>query len=174
MILSTERLILRPFEMSDAAALHALLQDPEIANGVLKVPHPYLEGMAEEWIQSRLSPPDDHYNFAITCDGLLIGAINMWVTPQHKRGGLGYWIGKAYWGQNYMTEAVGRIIQYGFEELDLNRIYAECFAFNIGSARVMEKNGMKREAYLRQAVLHRVSGELRDLIVYGILRCEYL
>ena len=73
-------------------------------------------------------------------------------------------------GQEYATEAVKVIISFGFQELDLHRIFATCHPENIASARVMQKIGMQQEGYLRE---HRwIKGEWRDSWLYAILEHE--
>ena len=63
---------------------------------------------------------------------------------------LGYWIGAPAARQGYMTEAARTMLRFGFKQLSLHRIYATCDPDNIGSVRVLEKLGMRREGYLRQ------------------------
>jgi ribosomal-protein-alanine N-acetyltransferase len=96
----------------------------------------------------------------------------MALTPQHARAELGYAIGRAWWGQGLMTEAVVEAIRYGFEELGLNRIEARCLTYNIGSARVMEKAGMTYEGTIREQVFYK--GSFDDLKLYSILRREWV
>ena len=75
-----------------------------------------------------------------------------------------------YWNQGYATEAAGRVVEYGFETLDLHRIQAFVLPTNIGSVRVLEKLGFRREGVLRDYVLK--WGEFQDRAIYGLLRGE--
>ena len=84
------------------------------------------------------------------------------------RAELGYWIGKPYWGQGYCTEAARATLDFGFEQLGLNRIFAHHFARNPASGRVMQKIGMTREGRLRQHV--KKWDAFEDLELYGILK----
>jgi ribosomal-protein-alanine N-acetyltransferase len=89
----------------------------------------------------------------------------------HKKAELGYWIGAPYWSQGYCTEASQSIIEFGFRELDLNRIYALAMVENAGSWRVMEKVKMKYEGIRRHNVIK--DGVSIDLKSYGILREDF-
>jgi ribosomal-protein-alanine N-acetyltransferase len=91
--------------------------------------------------------------------------------PKHSRAEIGYVIGRKYWGEGLMTEAVKEVIRFGFERMNLNRIQATCFPENIGSYRVMEKAGMKFEGTLREQMF--IKGRFQDLKLYSILRKEY-
>ena len=80
---------------------------------------------------------------------MLLGAIGLGLVTPHRRGSLGYWLGVPFWGQGYATEAVRRVVAYGFAELRLHRIEATVFSGNAASARVLEKVGMRCEGTLR-------------------------
>ncbi|MEC3022160.1 GNAT family protein, partial [Bacillus cereus] len=87
------------------------------------------------------------------------------------RGELGYWIGKNYWGKGFATEAVNRMIQFGFIELGLNKIWASAISRNRSSIKVLEKSGLRKEGTLRQNRL--LLNTYEDVDVYGILKTEY-
>lgn len=86
-------------------------------------------------------------------------------------GELGYWIGKNYWGKGFATEAVNRMIQFGFIELGLNRIWASAISRNRSSIKVLEKSGLRKEGTLRKNRL--LLNTYEDVDVYGILKTEY-
>ncbi|MEK6371707.1 MAG: GNAT family N-acetyltransferase [Acidobacteriota bacterium] len=168
----TERLVLRPFTLADAPAVQRLAGAREIALNTLLIPYPYPEGAAEAWISKPRDPND--INFAITLreSGELVGAIGLVVGREHDRAEIGYWIAVEHWNRGYATEAARAVIRYGFEELNLNRIFAVHFARNAGSGRVMQKLGMRHEGSLRE---HLVKwGERIDVELYGILRGDWL
>ena len=169
--LHTERLVLRPFVPADAPRIQELAGERDVALNTMHIPHPYPEGGAEEWIATQ-DEKREHGNviFAID-DGGFVGGIGLRVQREFDRAEIGYWIGKPIWGRGYATEAAGAIIRLGFEEMNLNRIYAGYFSRNAASARVMVKNGMKYEGTLRQHV--RKWDEFVDVVYYGILRCEW-
>jgi RimJ/RimL family protein N-acetyltransferase len=80
-------------------------------------------------------------------------------------------IGVPYWNQGYATEAAQHAVDWGFQQLGLNRIYAQHFGSNPASGRVMQKMGMKYEGTLRQHYIR--FGEVQDAVCYGILRDEW-
>jgi ribosomal-protein-alanine N-acetyltransferase len=170
--LTTARLVLRPIQMSDAAEIQRLAGERDVAATTLRIPHPYLDGMAEEWINSLTTRYDkgEATVFVITRggDGALLGAIGLEICREHERAELGYWIGKQYWGNGYCTEAARAVVEYAFETLRLNRIVAHHFAHNEASGRVMRNIGMRYEGHLVQHV--KKWGKFVDLLVYGLVR----
>ena len=174
-VLRTERLVLRPFALSDAADIQRLAGEWEIADTTLNISHPYEDGMAEEWIATHKPRFEEGKlcNFAITLrdSGDLVGAVGLVITRRFDHAELGYWIGKPYWGKGYCTEAARAVIGYGFTHLDLHRIHASHMARNPASGRVMENTGMKREGVLRGHV--KKWDKYEDLVVYAILRHEW-
>jgi RimJ/RimL family protein N-acetyltransferase len=175
-ILETPRLILRPFTLSDARDVQHLAGDREIASTTLNVPHPYEDGMAEQWIGTHQEKYErgELVNFAIVrrADNALLGAIGLRITQQHAHAELGYWLGKPYWNAGYCTEAAHVVVAYGFERLGLQRIHASHMTRNPASGRVMQKLGMRYEGCLRQHVNKWEVFE--DLALYGILQSEYV
>lgn len=173
MILETERLRLRPLDLSDAPTIQVLATPPEIAMFTLNMPSPYPEGGAEQYIRSRIEQADKGYVFGIVrkADQQLMGMIGLHPDGKFQRAEMGYWIGVPYWNQGYMSEAARRVIAFGFSETDLNRIYAGFFSPNIASRRVMENAGMTYEGMLRQHVQR--FGTFYDLGYCGILRAEW-
>jgi hypothetical protein len=98
--IETERLILRPFELSDAKNVKRLAGDKAIASTTLNIPHPYEDGMAEKWIakHQELFDAGQAVHFAITTksNGKLVGAISLMdISERHSRADMGYWIGKS-------------------------------------------------------------------------------
>ncbi len=172
----TKRLILRPFTMADAADVQRLAGDRAIAATTGgNIPHPYEDGMAEEWIAShpKLYEEGKAVNFAVVlrADSLLIGATALTIGETTRRAELGYWIGKPYWGRGYCTEAAQTMVEYGFEVLRLNRIHACHFGSNPASGRVMQKLGMSYEGCRRQHFCK--WGRFEDCVDYAILKSEY-
>lgn len=137
---------------------------------MLRVPHPYPDGGAAEWIATAAQRGRD---FAIELHetGEVVGSIAINPYEQHRRAEIGYWVAVAHWGRGYMTEAVRAIIDYGFRELGLNRVHAECHGDNPASARVLEKAGMTYEGTLRQHSFR--LGRFADKLQFGILRSEW-
>ncbi len=174
--LKTARLILRPLRLSDARDLQRLAGDRAIAATTCNIPHPYEDGMAENFITNCAIAfqKGEMVNFAVTlaADGTLVGGIGLTIARENSRAEMGYWIGKPYWNRRYATEAASAVLKYDFETLNLNRIFASHFENNPASGRVMQKIGMKREGILRKHILK--WGEYLDLEQYGMLKREYL
>jgi len=173
--LSTERLVLRPFDLSDARAVQRLAGAREVADTTLHIPHPYRIGMAEAWIGTHREAfaAGRSVTFAIVRKRprALVGAIGLQLDLAHGRAELGYWIGVPFWGRGYCSEAAAAVLRHGFETLGLNRVHAAHFARNPASGRVMQKVGMGREGCLRGHV--RKGDVFEDLEVYGMLVGEW-
>ena len=173
-ILTTERLTLRPFSLSDAKEVQRLAGDRAIADTTLNVPHPYEDGMAEGWIQTHAPKYllGELVAFAVVeqSSGALVGAVGISISKQFNRGELGYWIGVPYWGQGFCTEASKCLVNFAFSKLGLHRVTAYHLARNPASGRVMEKIGMRKEGLLRE---HNYRwGKHEDLVAYGILATD--
>ncbi len=170
--LTTERLILRPFAATDATDVQRLAGAREVALNTLHIPHPYLDGVAEAWIERIRQPEAPETVFAIVPreTGELAGAVGL-VPKEHDKAEIGYWIGVPYWGRGYATEAASAVIAYGFEQRGLNRIEACHFTRNPQSGRVLAKCGMQREGTWRQAI--RKWDQYVDVTWWSILRSEW-
>lgn len=173
--LETAHLLLRPFNLDDAPVVKALAGAREIAAVTLHVPHPYEEGMAEQWIggHGREWEQGKSVVFAVVRreGNALVGAISLRINAGARNAELGYWFGVPYWGQGYATEAARAVVGFAFEELGLHRVYAAHMAGNPASGRVMEKIGMQYEGCLRQ---HDCKwGEFHDLVMRGVLASEW-
>ena len=169
--LTTPRLLLRPFEMQDAASVEALAGDARVADTTAAIPHPYPPGAAEAWIATLA--PDFEARRQITCavalrdGGVLIGAMSlMSLSEEHARAEIGYWIGVPYWSHGYCTESAARLIRYAHETFGITRIVARCLARNPASARVMVKLGMQSEG--RQVGHVHKNGQFEDMLMYGL------
>ena len=173
--IETERLVLRPFALEDAADVQRLAGDPAIADTTLNIPHPYPDGAAESWINTHQERWQSGLGVicAITLrsTGELVGAISvLGISQQNSHGEMGYWIGKPYWGNGYCTEAARALIRFSFETMGLHRVFAHHLARNPASGRVMAKAGMRYEGTLREHT--RKTDIFEDLPVYGILAGE--
>ncbi len=173
--LKTERLLLRSFTLKDAPDVQRLAGERDVARTLLSVPHPYEDGMAEEWIRTHRPGFErgELVVFAVTdrAADRLLGAIGLTLTTAHERAELGYWIGKPYWGRGYATEAAAAVLAYAFDALGLNRVHATHLTRNPASGRVMQKIGMTHEGRSRDHF--KKWGVFEDVEQYGILRREY-
>lgn len=144
--LTTARLLLRAFTPADAPAVRALAGDPDVASTTAGIPHPYDEGMAEQWISTHAGQfaGGTGVVYAITAraDGALIGAAGLAIDRPSRAAELGYWVGRPFWGKGYATEAASALVGYGFSALGLVEIHAHHMLRNPASGRVLEKVGM--------------------------------
>jgi [ribosomal protein S5]-alanine N-acetyltransferase len=166
--LETKRLVLRPLEPRDASSVEREVSRVEIAQ-MMAIPYPYPERAAAEWIAT--TKPGRDFAVELRETGELVGAITINPHEQHRRASLGYWCAVSHWGRGYATEAVLAVIDYGFRELALNRVHAECHGDNPASRRVLEKAGMTYEGRLRQHSFR--LGRFADKLQFGILRSEW-
>lgn len=173
-VLETERLILRPLRMSDAKDLYAYASDPQVSRHVLWDTHRSLAEsrrfLRAALRQYRRGLPG---SFAIEwrASGRMIGTIGfMWINVDHKSGEVGYSLSRDFWNRGVMTEALRRVIAFGFDELRLNRIEAQHEVDNPASGRVMAHAGMRQEGILRQRLMNK--GRFVDVALWAILRTD--
>ena len=167
--LTTARLRLRPFRMSDVDAVLAYASDPEWAEFPL---HPYDRGVAEHRVARSVAASwDKEAEFAVVFDGRVVGLICLLVDPKHQTAELGYEIAKDMWGRGLATEAAAAVCDWGFRECDLERIYATADSRNTRSHRVMQKLGMKYEGTEHSCEVGR-EGRI-DSVCYAVLRDEW-
>ena len=165
---------IRKWELSDAADLAAALSNKKVQDNLRDgLPYPYTEQDGIEFISAMLSADrNDIFAFAITIDDKAIGSIGAFRQNNiHKQTAeLGYYIGEDYWGKGIMTEAVKQICEFVFSKSDIIRIYAEPFAYNTASCRVLEKAGFQYEGTLRKNAIK--NGKVLDMKMYSLLREE--
>jgi len=171
--LNTGRLVLREFTAEDVDAVHRYATDPEVYKyqpwgpNTVKNTIDFIQGA----IARRLKSPRDDYELAVEHpESGLIGGCGIFVTSEGKAE-MGYTLRKDMWGKGYGTEVVGTLIHFGFHQRGLHRIEASCDTRNVGSYRVMEKNGMTREGTLREN--KKIHGEWRTSYIYSILDREF-
>ncbi len=172
--LETARLRLRPFAADDAEALVRGLSEKAVADGTLRVPHPYPPERAQEFL-ADLAPRFEAgkaIQWAITRreDGRLVGGVGLTLARAHHKAELGYWIARDCWGQGFATEASAAVIAFAFGPLGLHRVDAHCYVENPASAAVMRKLGMTHEGRHRAAVWR--DGVPRDLEAYAVLATD--
>jgi ribosomal-protein-alanine N-acetyltransferase len=172
--LQTARLMLRPYTPSDIPALVPLIGARGVAATTLRIPHPYSESYAQDFIAQA---QEDLSSGSCLRLGIILresnsqcGGIGLMIDSNHRHAELGYWIGTPYWGNGYATEAAAAVVKYGFETLGLERIFASHFSKNPASARVLQKIGMRHEGTQRAHILK--WGEFLDLEMYGILASD--
>ena len=154
-VIRSKHFILRPFKRGDEASLAENINNKKIYRNTLLIPYPYTLKDAKEWIAKNLKNLKKEkatmVNFVIDIRGEVAGSVGFSKIEGHKAE-IGYWLGKKYWGQGIMTEAVKLATKFGFEKLKLKRIYAYVFPWNKASMRVLEKAGYKLEGVLKKHV----------------------
>ncbi len=167
--LNTERLLLRPFRLSDIDDVLAYTSDPEWPAFYSR---PYDRGAAEYAVaRGILTSWDKEALFAVVLQGRVIGLVDLDVDPKHQSAELGYDIARDMWGQGLAPEAATAVCDWGFREFELVKVWAWANARNRRSLRVMEKLGMTREGLHRSC--EAVRGERVDGARYAVLRSEW-
>ena len=145
--LDTERFLLRPLRATDAAELHRLVNDWEVAKTLARVPFPYSRDLADEWIASTAEriAEGEAYHLAIARreDDVLVGCVGLTRNRDDRSAELGYWIGRRYWGQGIAPEVAGRLARWALANLDLDRIVASALMDNARSAAVLKRIGFR-------------------------------
>jgi len=170
--LETARLILRPYTLDDAPTVARLAGRREIADTTISIPHPYSEKQARDWIERRSQAKEIVFAVVTKKEHQVVGSVGLReIDREHGQAEMGCWIGVYWWGRGYATEATRALLQFGFETLRLNRIYAHHMIRNRASGRVLEKLGMKKEGVLRERV--RKWGVFEDVVLLAILKKEW-
>lgn len=173
--LATERLLLRRLAITDAAALHAVFSDPEVMRYWSSTPWSTPE-QAHEYIADANAAlaSGAMLRLGIECavTGQLIGQVALYsFDQQNRRCDVGYALGRAHWGQGYLSEALAAMLGHGFAALNLNRVEADIDPRNSASARVLERLGFRQEGLMRERWI--VGGEICDTAFYGLLRRDW-
>ncbi len=165
---------IRKWELSDAADLAAALSNKKVQDNLRDgLPYPYTEQDGADYISAMLSADEkETFAFAITVNGRVVGSIGVFRQGNiHRRTAeLGYYIAEEYWGKGIMTEAVRQTCEFVFDTSDMIRIYAEPFAYNKASCRVLEKAGFQYEGTLRSNAVK--NGKIVDMKMYSLLKEE--
>ena len=167
--LKTKRLILRPLTMDDFEVVHSWASNPE--NTRLMKWGPNTKEQTQEFLNNAKLGKD--FAVVLRDSNTVIGSCGIYPNSANDTGEIGWILHKNYWKHGYGTELGGELIRYGFEDLKLRRIFAECAAVNYGSSRVMERNAMRREATYIKAFWARVDKEWIDAAGYAILAEDY-
>ncbi|GHU82687.1 N-acetyltransferase [Clostridia bacterium] len=163
---------LREWKRSDAADLVAAINNKKVLDNLRDgIPFPYSLADAEDFIGTMLgTEKDSQWAFAITLDDKAIGSIGAFRQANiHSRTAeMGYYIAEPYWGQGVATAAIKMLCEYVFENTDIIRIFAEPFAYNAASCRVLEKAGFQFEGTLRKNAVK--NGNIVDMKMYSNLK----
>lgn len=170
MQLQLTRSTIRSWRPDDAAAIAEGANNRNIWLCVSdKLPFPYTLADAEAYLQKTFEADVEH-SFCIEVNGKTAGGIGIHpgVDIYRVSAEIGYWLAEPYWGRGIMSEAVRAFVAERFAAFPLERIFAQVYARNRGSARVLEKAGFEFEARLRRNVIK--DGQVLDSLMYSKLR----
>lgn len=175
MIIETERLILRPWEMSDSTALFQYGSDPRIGPNAGWPPlknteesKKIIELILSNWGFYAIVFKET--NEIVGCINILIGEASNFDIADDE-GELGFWIGVPHWGNGYATEAIEEMLDYGFEDLELKKIWCGYFSDNERSRSVQEKCGFQYQYTLEK--IKTLAGDEKTEIVMGMENSDY-
>jgi RimJ/RimL family protein N-acetyltransferase len=164
--------IVRSWRADDAPSLVRHANDRAIwLNLRDRFPHPYTAADAAWWVEHALAQ-QPQTDFAIDVAGEAVGGIGIILREDVERcsGEVGYWLGRTLWGRGITSVALRGFTGYCFGAYRLERIFAQVFAWNPASARVLEKAGYRLEAVMRRSAIK--DGVVVDQLLYGITRDE--
>jgi len=140
-VLETERLMLRRPTLADVKAIARLANDRRIAENTRRLPHPYSQDHAVEFVRAMADEPRETV-FLIENNHTPIGMVGVdWRVPEAPE--LGYWLGVEYWGQGFATEAARAVIDFAFEEFDIEHLMSGARVANPSSRNILEKCGFQ-------------------------------
>lgn len=175
-ILTTSRLILRNFRVEDGEAYMRMNVDPDVQRYMGQVKHPITPDEMRRWVANM----NGHYfsKAKITiCWAMetqakeFLGRIELAHFVRRSMADLSYHSDKRFWNNGYMTEAIGAVLKFAWERLELHRIQATVHPENVASLRVLTKNGFRQEGLLQK---ENFGNEFRDTIIMAVLREDLL
>lgn len=174
-ILETSRLIMRQPTLADVPAMIKYLNNPLISKTTLTIPYPYHLVDGKNWVNNVLKEWAEGtgctFGIVLKNTSEYIGAMGLHTTVQHNRAEAGYWIAEPYWNQGYASEALKAILQFGFDTMGYQKIFATHIIGNESSGRVMQNAGMVPEGVLKD---HYKKGDGYVTVVqYRITKEEY-
>jgi len=171
-----DRLVLREFSEEDWEGLHAYSADERLCLFLNWGPNS--EEDSRQFVQyavdQQKEEPRNHFELVIANkeSGEIVGNCCIRIThPHHREGELHVIVRRADWGKGYGSEGIAAMLDFGFRELYLHRIYSMVDPEDVATARVLEKNGLKREGHFRE---HKwIKEDWRDTLYYAVLDYEW-
>jgi 8-oxo-dGTP diphosphatase len=149
--LRTDRLTIRPLQACDAAALHRLVNDWDVAKTLARVPFPYPRALADEWIASTHAQMAEGRAWHLAIIGLgaggeeaLVGCVGLTLDAEARTAELGYWVGRKCWGQGLGPEAAGRVARWALANLDIEKLVASALVENTRSQALLRRIGFRQ------------------------------
>lgn len=174
--LHTERLTLRGYRDTDFNQMVDVLNNENITKETANIPYPFTNEDALKRVEfiTKGFENKTNYIFVITKNekDSLIGQIGLHLDVQNNKAEIGYWISEAFWGKGIATESLTALLKFGFEELNLNKIFATHFLDNPSSGKVLIKNGMIKEGLLKDEYKKR--DKYCSVNQYRLTKEEYL
>ena len=171
----TARLTLRPFVADDEEDMLAFESHADVARYLYNEPRDREENARELAVrqnQTALREERDSLVLAVELDARVIGYVLLvWLSEEHRQGEFGFVMHPDFHGRGYAAEAAVEMLRIGFEQLGLHRIVGRCDARNVGSARLMERLGLRKEAHLVEAEIFK--GEWGEELHYAMLASEW-
>ncbi len=173
--LTSDRLVFNRPQVADIPRIVEYAGDKRVEAGTLTMPHPYKEEHAIFWINKSNQgfKNGTEYLFAIREHQTknLLGVIGLHINKKHNHAELGYWLGVPHWNKGFITEAIAKMLEFGFLTLGLHKIFAIHFIENPASGKVMIKNGMIKEAEFKEHLIKK--GQYVSGIQYRLTIDEY-
>jgi ribosomal-protein-alanine N-acetyltransferase len=165
--ITTERLVLRPFQADDVEDALAYRDDAEFARFLPHIPQPFTHRDAEAFVSTNMKEPWERSpTFAVVFEERVIGTVNFEVDTAKNTAMIGYAIGRAWWGRGIATEAARAAMTWAVEAFGFVRVWASTDLEHVRSQRVLEKLGMRRESVRVADHIGRY-GKAVDEVVYG-------
>ena len=173
-VIKTKHLVVGPLNMGDASAMYRQLRQLPENSGWAGSGAAQSEKICRMRINHHAAAfkrkANIHWAVRKTRGKGLIGVFKLFEIEYQAKAEVGYWIGKRYWNNGYATEALLAVVDFGFNSLELHRIYATTDITNVASQRVLQKSGFEREGVLRRDA--RRSGIWSDSVLFAILNTD--
>jgi len=165
---------LRPLREADADALHGYLRDPVVTEltSYPVVTVPLVEAMIERSLSRWAAGEPSRWGVALAHDDRLVGTCGFNdFSPAHRWAELAYDLAPAHWGTGLMRRAVAAVLEWAFQQDQIDRVHAFVRVDNLRSQRLLERGGFVREGCLRSYRVCR--GQPHDFYIYGLLRADW-
>jgi ribosomal-protein-alanine N-acetyltransferase len=174
-VIKTSRLVLRWTSEEDIDSIYEIFSDPQVMRYWSVTPLMNREAAAQmqrEIAEGNLKDSVWKWGLALSDSNKLIGTCTLFnLNLSNGRAEIGYAMGRPYWGNGYMNEALKALVKHAFDVVQLRRLEADVDPRNTASIRTLERLGFQREGYLRER--WHVGGELQDALFYGLLKREW-
>jgi len=173
-VLETERLVLRRIADSDAEDLYAFRSDAEVQlyNGGVMTSAEESVNLIRQLDWGFEQGTGLHWGLTVRGEDKVVGLFGYsHIAMEHRRSEVGYSLARPLWGHGFALEAMQAILNFGFVQMDLNRIYAVPYTVNVRSTRLLERLGFHLEGVHRQEFL--IDGTFYDESIYSVLRSEF-